>query len=127
LWQTIKKTKKWKYSAVFVYGTGNAFTLPERFFLVNGVLTQQFSRINQYRLNPYHRLDFAAIYTPQPRKVRKFKTEWVFSVYNVYSRQNPYFIYYDQSGNPLQGTLEVEARQVSLFPVIPSVTLNFKF
>ncbi|HEX4958937.1 MAG TPA: hypothetical protein VFV46_12215, partial [Lacibacter sp.] len=60
-------------------------------------------------------------------KVRKFKTEWVFSVYNVYSRQNPYFIYYDQSGNPLQGTLEVEARQVSLFPVIPSVTLNFKF
>jgi hypothetical protein len=122
-----QKTKKWKYSAVFVYGTGNAFTLPERFFLVNGVLTQQFSRINQYRLDPYHRLDFAAIYTPQPKKVRKFKTEWVFSVYNVYSRQNPYFIYYDQSGNPLQGTLEVEARQVSLFPVIPSVTLNFKF
>ena len=122
-----QKSKKWKYSVVFVYGTGNAFTLPERFFLVNGVLTQQFSRINQYRLDPYHRLDFAAIYTPQPKKVRKLKTEWVFSVYNVYSRQNPYFIYYDQSGNPLQGTLEVEARQVSLFPVIPSVTLNFKF
>lgn len=122
-----QKTKKWKYSAVFVYGTGNAFTLPERFFLVNGVLTQQFSRINQYRLPSYHRFDFAAIYTPQPKKVHKFKSEWVFSVYNVYSRQNPYFIYYDQSGNPLQGTLEVEARQVSLFPVIPSVTLNFKF
>ncbi|MBX9784611.1 MAG: TonB-dependent receptor [Chitinophagaceae bacterium] len=122
-----QKNKKWKYSAVFVYGTGNAFTLPERFFLVDGVLTQQYSRINQYRLPSYHRLDFAAIYTPQPRKERKMKKEWVFSVYNVYSRQNPYFIYYDQKGNPLQGTLTVEARQVSLFPVIPSVTLNFKF
>lgn len=122
-----QKNKKWKYSAVFVYGTGNAFTLPERFFLVNGVLTQQFSQINQYRLPSYHRLDFAAIYTPQQKKIHRFKPEWVFSVYNVYSRQNPYFIYYDQQGNPLQGTLEVEARQVSLFPVIPSVTLNFKF
>lgn len=121
-----QKTKKWKYSAVFVFGSGNAFTLPERFFLVDGVLTQQYSRINQYRLPDYHRLDFSAIYTPQPKKPRKLKTEWVFSVYNAYSRQNPYFIYYDQQGNPLQGTLEVEARQVSLFPVIPSVTLNFK-
>lgn len=121
-----QKGKKWKYSAVFVFGTGNAFTLPERFFLVEGVLTQQYSRINQYRLPAYHRLDLAAIYTPQPKKVKKLKTEWVFSVYNAYSRQNPYFIYYDQTGNPLQGNLNVEARQVSLFPIIPSVTLNFK-
>ena len=121
-----QKSKKWKYSAVFVYGTGSSFTLPERFFLVDGVLTQQFSRINQYRLPAYHRLDLAAIYTPQPKKVRKLKTEWVFSVYNAYSRQNPYFIYYDQTGNPLQGNLEVQALQVSLFPIIPSVTLNFK-
>lgn len=122
-----QRGKKWKYSAVFVYGTGSSFTLPERFFLVDGVLTQQYSRINQYRLPAYHRLDLAAIYTPQPKKVRKMKAEWVFSVYNAYSRQNPYFIYYDQTGNPLQGNLEVEALQVSLFPIIPSVTLNFKF
>jgi hypothetical protein len=122
-----QKGKKWKYGAVFVYGTGNAFTLPERFFLSEGVLIQQFSSINQYRLPAYHRLDLSAIHTPQPKKVRKLKKEWVFSIYNAYSRQNPYFIYYNQTGNPLQGTLEVEARQVSLFPIIPSVTLNFKF
>ncbi|HMO32301.1 MAG TPA: TonB-dependent receptor [Lacibacter sp.] len=121
-----QRSKKWKYSAVFVYGTGNAFTLPERFFLVEGVLTQQFSRINQYRLPAYHRLDFSATYTPQPRRERRIKKEWVFSVYNAYSRQNPYFIYFDQQGNPLQGSLQVQARQVSLFPILPSVTLNFK-
>ncbi len=121
-----QKGKKWKYAAVFVFGTGNAFTMPERFFLVEGVLTQQYSSINQYRLPAYHRLDLSAIYTPQPKKAHKLKKEWVFSVYNAYSRQNPYFIYYSQTGNPYQGNLEVEARQVSLFPVIPSVTLNFK-
>jgi hypothetical protein len=122
-----QKSSKWKFSAVWVYGTGNAFTLPERFFLVEGVLTQQFSGINQYRMPSYHRLDLSATLTPKSSIKRKWKSEWVFSIYNVYSRQNPYFIYYSQTGNPLQGNLEVEARQVSLFPIIPGVTYNFKF
>jgi hypothetical protein len=122
-----QKSSKWKFSAVWVYGTGNAFTLPERFFLVEGVLTQQFSSINQYRMPSYHRMDFSATLTPKSSQKKKIKSEWVFSIYNVYSRQNPYFIYYSQTGNPLQGNLEVEARQVSLFPIIPGVTYNFKF
>lgn len=119
--------KKWKLSATFVYGTGNAATLPQRFYLIDGALTQEYSRINQYRLPSYHRLDLSAIYTPKKNQTRKWKTEWVFSVYNAYSRQNPYFIYYDQSGSALDGTLKVQAKQVSIFPVIPSVTWNFKF
>ncbi|WP_240312781.1 TonB-dependent receptor [Flavihumibacter solisilvae] len=118
---------KWKLSSVFVYGTGNAMTLPERFYIVNGVLTQEYSRINHYRMPAYHRLDFAATYTPVPKKQRRLKSSWVFSIYNVYSRMNPYFIYYDQTGSAYQGTLKVEALQVSLFPIIPSVTWNFKF
>lgn len=118
---------KWKLSGVFVYATGNAFSMPERFFLLEGVLTQQFSAINQYRLPAYHRMDLSAVYTPLPRKQRKGKTEWVFSIYNVYSRLNPYFIYFDQEGSALDGSLRVSARQVSLFPIIPSVTMNFKF
>jgi hypothetical protein len=116
----------WKLSSVFVYGTGNAVTLPERFYFINGVLTQQNSRINQYRLVPYHRLDFSAVYTPKQKKVRRFSGSWVFSIYNIYSRQNPYFIYFDQEGAALNGDLKVTAKQVSLFPVIPSVTWNIK-
>jgi hypothetical protein len=118
---------KWKFSGVFVYATGNAATLPERFYLVEGVLTQEFSSINQYRLDAYHRLDLSATYTPKPYSQKKFKGSWVFSIYNVYSRFNPYFIYFDQSGSPLDGSLQVQAKQVSLFPIIPSVTWNFKF
>jgi hypothetical protein len=102
-------------------------TLPERFYIINGVLTQEYSRINQYRMRSYHRLDISATYTPQPKKKRKVEGYWVFSIYNVYSRLNPYFIYFDQEGSPYNGTLKVEARQVSLFPILPAITWNFKF
>jgi TonB dependent receptor-like, beta-barrel/CarboxypepD_reg-like domain/TonB-dependent Receptor Plug Domain len=119
-------SKKWKLSADFVYGSGNAATLPERFYIFNGILTQEYSQINQYRLPAYHRLDCSAIYTPSRKSHSKLKSEWVFSVYNLYSRKNPYFIYFDQEGNPYNGTLKVQAKQVSLFPVIPAVTWNFK-
>ncbi|MFZ1784684.1 MAG: TonB-dependent receptor [Ferruginibacter sp.] len=119
--------KKWKLSASFVFGSGNAVTLPQRFYIVGGILTQEYSRINEYRLPSYHRLDFAAILTPKKNIKRKWKSEWVFSVYNAYNRRNPYFVYFDQSGSPLNGTLEIQAKQVSLFPVIPAITWNVKF
>jgi hypothetical protein len=122
-----EQSKKWRFGAVFVYGTGNAITLPERFYFINGVLTQEYSRLNQYRMNAYHRLDLSATYTPQPKKKRKVNSSWVFSIYNTYSRLNPYFIYFDQNGSLANGDLKVEAKQVSLFPIIPAVTWNFKF
>ena len=118
---------KWKLSGVFVYATGNTITLPERFYLIEGVLAQQFSSVNQYRLASYHRLDFSATYVPKPYSKKKFKSSWVFSIYNTYSRMNPYFIYIDQEGSAADNSLTVQAKQVSLFPIIPSVTWNFKF
>ena len=119
--------KKWKFSAVFVYGSGNATTLPERFYIIGGVLTQEYSKVNQYRLPAYHRMDLSATLTPKQKPGKKLQQSWVFSIYNAYSRLNPYFIYFDQSGSPYDGTLGVEALQVSLFPIIPAVTWNFRF
>lgn len=122
-----EKNKKWKFGAVFVYATGNATSLPQRFYIINGTLTQEYSDINQYRLAAYHRLDLSATYTPTPKPGKKLQSYWVFSLYNVYSRANPYFIYFNQEGSPYNGTLKVQARQVSLFPILPSVTWNFRF
>jgi hypothetical protein len=124
---TYEKSKKWKFGAVFVYATGNATSLPQRFYIINGVLTQEFSNINQYRLAPYHRLDLSATLTPSPKPGKKLQSFWVFSIYNAYSRANPYFIYFSQEGSPYNGTLKVQAKQVSLFPILPSVTWNFRF
>jgi len=118
---------KWKIAGVFVYGTGNAISVPERFYFIGGVLSQQYSGINAYRMRAYHRMDIAATYTPKPKKERKYTTNWVFSLYNAYSRANPYFLYFDQEGAASNGTLNVSAKQVSLFPVLPSVTWNLKF
>ena len=119
--------KKWKLGTVFVYGTGAPISVPERFYFVGGTLTQEFSSINSYRMAAYHRLDFAATYIPTHKANSKYYSNWVFSIYNLYSRLNPYFIYYDQSGSAATGDLKVTAKQVSLFPIIPSVTWNCKF
>lgn len=118
---------RWKVSGVFVYGTGNAASLPERFYVVGGVLTQEYNKVNQYRLPSYHRLDLSATLTPRTKPGRRLQQSWVFSIYNAYSRLNPYFIYFDQEGSPYSGEMEVQAKQVSLFPIIPAVTWNFKF
>ena len=118
---------RWKLSGVFVYGTGNATTLPERFYVVSGVLTQEYGKINTYRLPAYHRLDLSATLTPKKKAGQKWEQNWVFSIYNVYSRLNPYFIYFDQEGSAYSGELSIQPKQVSLFPIIPAVTWNFKF
>jgi hypothetical protein len=120
-------SKKWSFSGTFVYGTGLAFTLPVSRTFVEGQIVDIYGDRNSYRLAPYHRMDLAATYTPRKNENRKFKSSWTFALYNVYSRLNPYFIYFDVKGSLATNDLGIQAKQVSLFPIIPSVTWNFKF
>jgi hypothetical protein len=123
---TYELSKKWKLSAVFIYASGNPTTLPDRFYFIGGVLSQDYSNINAYRLPAYHRLDLAGTYTPEHKKKRKYKDSWVFALYNAYDHLNPYFIYFSQTGSVANGNLQVQAKQVTIFPVLPSVTWNVK-
>lgn len=118
---------RWTVSGDFIFSTGNPTTLPEKFYFMDGVLSQAYTGLNTYRMPPYNRLDLSATYTPKPKPNREFSHSWTFSLYNAYSRLNPYFLYFDQEGGYLDGNLEVQAKKVALFPVIPSVTWNFKF
>lgn len=118
--------KKWNLSAVFVFGSGNAITLPTAYYFIDGQLVQLYSKINAYRVPSYHRLDLSATYTPTPKKNRKWQGSWAFSVYNAYDRHNPYFLYVDNSGNVSQG-IDIKVYEVYILPIIPSVTYNFKF
>lgn len=152
---TYDLSKKWSFSAIFIYATGNAATLPVAYYVIEGNVVNEYGERNSYRMVPYHRLDINVTYTPDPAKklakkkervkkryakkgkefteedwVRKrwiMETSWNFSVFNVYNRKNPYFIYFQNTGDVYAGTLEIKAKQVSLFPVLPSVTWNFKF
>jgi outer membrane receptor protein involved in Fe transport len=129
---TYEINKRWSGSMVFVYGTGNAATLPTSRYtyepgydIVTGepkiTFVDVYEKINDYRLPAYHRLDLS--FTWLHKKTEKFESSFNFSVYNVYNRANPYFIYFVP--NVEEG--RVQAFMVYLFPVLPSVAWNFKF
>ena len=64
----------------------------------------------------------------QPIQIKKrFRSNWVLSVYNVYNRANLYFLYVDNDGNFFNGDFQIKVKQVTLFPIIPSITWNFEF
>jgi len=125
-------------SSTWVYGTGNAITLPLAEYspvphqlnegpsnnLNNGGF--YYSTINEYgsknafRMAPYHRLDIGIQFR---KKLRHYERTIELSVYNVYNRHNPYFYfigYEDYTNNRV-------LKQISLFPIIPSISWNIKF
>ncbi len=120
-------SKKWTFGTVFVYGSGAAFSAPTGYVFINnnaGLYYEDDYR-NKFRLAPYHRLDLSA--TLISKKTEKFESSWNFSIYNVYNRQNQYIIFLEQSGNIATGELQTKVKQITVFPIIPSVTWNFKF
>ena len=133
-------TKRWTFSAAFVYATGNTLTLPTSWYVQGQDLLFNYGERNSTRMAPYHRLDISAIWYSKTYKEKedpttgetinvkkRFKSNWAFSVYNVYNRANPYFLYVDNDGDFLQGDFKISVKQVTLFPIIPSVTWNFEF
>ena len=119
-------SKKWTFSSVFVYGSGNSITLPTAYYFIGTELREYFSKINAYRLPAYHRLDLSATLTPQHTKPRKWQGSWTFSVYNAYDRHNPYFLYVDIQGTATSG-IKATVYEVYILPILPSITYNFKF
>ncbi len=135
-----KLNERWTFGAAFIYATGNTLTLPTSWYVQEQNLLFNYGARNSTRMAPYHRLDLSATWydksykvkqdelTGEPIKVKKrFRSNWSFSVYNVYNRANPFFMYVDSNGDFLNGDFKISVKQVSLFPIIPSVTWNFEF
>lgn len=123
----------------WVYSTGNTATLPMQTYAVasedpddydgstTGTLTRYEGR-NNYRMPVYHRLDLAANFHRtfkttrhglQPRRTINI------SVYNAYNRKNPYMIY--QSSQHSYHGYPSSLRQLSIFPILPSVAYTLYF
>jgi hypothetical protein len=121
------------FSGDLVFNTGNAITLPDgKYPTINGEFTQgtfpspspvftqvydntyTYSGRNQSRMPVYHRIDLAVRFIKERKKGTR---EWVISVYNIYSRQNPYFIYMQHDKQK-----KLHLYQITLFPIIPSFT-----
>jgi outer membrane receptor for monomeric catechols len=137
---TYKLNDRWTFSSSFIYATGNTLTLPSSWYVQEQSLLFNYGARNSTRMAPYHRLDISATLYDKSYKTKldpvtgaeiqvkkKFRSNWAFSVYNVYNRANPFFLYVDNDGKFLNGDFKISVKQVSLFPIIPSVTWNFQF
>jgi hypothetical protein len=118
-------------TGAFVYGTGNAYSLPEARFAFQDVegrsatIVPVYGDRNSFRLAAFHRLDLGLVYKLKPKRG---EADLTFNAYNAYNRRNPYFVYFEQVKDEEENeTLGFRAKQVSLFPIIPSITYNFKF
>lgn len=122
---TYEMGTRWVFGATWVYATGNLNTFPQRLYVLsNGDVVQDYGgQRNNYRLPAYHRLDLSATIKSKPGK--KYESSWNFSIFNAYNRYNPYIIYFDSKTE--ENSIQIQAKQISLFPIIPSVTYNFKF
>jgi hypothetical protein len=117
-----KLNKKVELSADWVFGTGQAITLPvEKYIDNNGNEILVYQKRNGFRTAANHRLDFAVTFTKEKKRHTR---NWIFSVYNVYNRRNPFYLYLGSEENP---PYKPVFKQVSLFPILPSFTYQFKF
>jgi hypothetical protein len=125
-------------SATWVFGTGNAITLPLAEYAVGehdpsstgqpaaqpqfgrNFYVSDYGEKNSFRMAPYHRMDVALQFH---RKMKFWERTFELGVYNLYNRKNPFFYYvgYDNTGT------QRRLKQVSLFPIIPSVSWTIKF
>lgn len=102
------------------YHSGNRLTLQGNAVkLEGGDFSILYSSPNNYRLPPYHRLDFGINF----RKRTKNGNEriWNISIYNVYCRMNPVYATIEQRGN------ELKAITTGFVPILPSFSYTIRF
>ncbi|MCU0354318.1 MAG: TonB-dependent receptor [Cytophagales bacterium] len=146
---TYQPNERITLSASWMYGTGNAITLgtarypayqeslPTSWFGSGWVQNiQYYEGRNGFRMRSFHKLDLGI---SMHKKKRWGERTWVLGLYNAYNRQNPFYYFLDREGggtstsvvNGVVTTITTPERytmkQISLFPIIPSFSYQFKF
>jgi len=117
-----KFTKRYSFSANFVYQTGRPVTFPVGSYFLGGSEYALYSDRNKFRIPDFYRLDLS-LNIEGNHKIKKFAHSfWNISVYNVLGRNNPYSVFFVTEDGSLQ------AYQSSIFAIpVPTITYNFKF
>ena len=127
-------------SGTWVYGTGNALTMPLAVFNTPTNLPSEYKPDynphggfdqtgtyygdkNSFRMAAYHRFDLGIQFH---KKKRWGERTWDISIYNAYNRRNPFF-YYLQEEYLGDNQSHTKLKKVALFPILPSVSYGFKF
>lgn len=108
-----------------MYGTGIATTFPVATYRgPNGQEIEVYSGRNSNRLPAYHRMDVGLKWTKQKKRHER---AWVLNIYNVYNRLNTFFVYRNTQWDYNANTIKNVFTKVTLFPIIPSISYQFKF
>jgi hypothetical protein len=117
--------KKRDFSLVWVYGTGNAVSLPvasyqgyDPYGYYNEV--QHYEGRNGFRMRSYHRLDLSVSFWKQ---LKWGERRWTIGVYNAYNRKNPFYMDIDYDPK----TEKKRVVEYAIFPIVPSITYGVKF
>jgi len=129
-----------QFSATWVYGTGNPYTLAAgKYKMITGLdndlntyytYGQVYNNLNSYRMRAYHKLDVGINFY---KTVKWGERIWSINIYNLYNRQNPYYYFlettyqFDQKGMLIPGSGKTVLKQQSYFPIIPSFSYSLKF
>ncbi|UFH55605.1 TonB-dependent receptor domain-containing protein [Spirosoma sp. KNUC1025] len=139
--------KRITLSAVWVYGTGNALTVPVGRYdtyrpfntlvygggpgLVQNLFTQNVRTVDDYgtqkntfRAEPYHRFDVSIQFHKQKKHHER---TWEISFYNLYNRRNPFFYRLESVTATATEPARTALFRYSVFPIVPAVSYNFKF
>ncbi len=116
---------KWDAGMIWVFATGNTTTLPSgRWWMMGGVMND-YTGYNNFRFPPYHRLDLSVNRTFTSKRFQESVLN--ISLINIYNRQNPYFLFYKVYMGENQYNIDIRATQISLFPILPSISWRVKF
>lgn len=122
--------RRLSFNSSWVFTSGNVTSLPQSRVMFQGnrgteaYAVPVYTERNSYRMANYHRLDLGLEYKLQPKWG---EADLTFGVYNAYNRRNPYFIFFEEESRKEDGSPNFSAQLVSLFPVLPSISFNYRF
>lgn len=118
--------KKWDFGTVYVYATGNAFTMPIGIYAIQGNIVKEYGKYNASRMPAYHRLDISVNYWFFKNKNRESGIN--FSVYNAYKHKNPMYVFVVVK-NTSDGSnkVQIKRRYKQLYDIVPSISWTFRF
>jgi outer membrane receptor for ferrienterochelin and colicin len=140
--------KRINLSLTWVYATGNALTLPDESYQIQGIddllsqyynlspeftptyyfmYAENFGAKNSFRMEAYHHLDIAVQFIKPHKKRKGFESIFEVSIYNVYNHKNPFIYLVTEKQENLQEKLTRRLTKISIFPIIPSFTYSFRF
>jgi hypothetical protein len=117
-----KFNRRFNFSLNFTYSTGRPITVPIATYVLDGTRRVLYSERNAERIDDYIRTDVAVNFEGNHKIKKLAHSSWTLAVYNVFSRANPYSVYFVTEGKEIKGyKLSIFAR------AIPTITYNFKF